>query len=98
MHGHALAASSALVTHFMWDRVNLGRVSTLRDTLLQRMAQEGHEAMVRQLLDKGGDVGAKDSGGRTALSWAAVKGHEVVVQLLLDNGADVDATDSERRT
>ncbi|KAI0486036.1 hypothetical protein F4859DRAFT_502444 [Xylaria cf. heliscus] len=43
-------------------------------------AEEGHEAVVRQLLKK-------------ALSWAAKEGHEAVIQQLLDKGANIEVED-----
>ena len=47
------------------------------------MTEEGHEAVVRLLLEKAVDVDSKDKDyGRTPLSWAAEDGHEAVVQLL----------------
>jgi ankyrin repeat protein len=47
----------------------------------------GQAATVQLLLEKGADVEAKGSYGRTALSWAVEKGHEAVVKLLLEKGA-----------
>ncbi len=54
----------------------------------------GDEAIVRLLLERGADVKAKDTAGRTALFWAADKGYEAVMRLLLERGADIDAKDS----
>ena len=47
-------------------------------------AQNGHEAVVKLLLETGKvDVDSKDKGyGQTPLSWAAQNGHEAVVKLL----------------
>ncbi|PKK48533.1 hypothetical protein CI102_7934, partial [Trichoderma harzianum] len=61
-------------------------------------ASQGHESMVRLLLDNGADVMASDNAGRTALSLAASNGHEAVVKLLLENGADITAKDNAGRT
>jgi ankyrin repeat protein len=51
-------------------------------------AKNGHEAVVKLLLDKEGiDPDSKDSyNGRTPLWWAATNGYEAVVELLLDKG------------
>ena len=51
-------------------------------TPLSWAARDGHEAIVKLLLEKGADIKAKDNNGQTPLSWAAEKGHEAVVKLL----------------
>jgi ankyrin repeat protein len=62
--------------------------------LLLWAAEEGHEAVVKLLLEKGAELEAKDSSGWTALIWAAEKGHEAVVKLLLKKGAKLEANSS----
>ncbi|KAK3190887.1 hypothetical protein K4F52_003204 [Lecanicillium sp. MT-2017a] len=63
-------------------------------TPLGIVSQFGHVVLVRQLLEKGAEVDARDSEyGRTPLLWAAISGHEAVVQLLLEKGADIEAKD-----
>ena len=57
-------------------------------TPLSWAAENGHEAVVKLLLEKGAELEAKDEYGRTPLSWAAGNGHEAVVKLLLEKGAD----------
>ena len=42
----------------------------------------GHEAVVKLLLEKGAELESKDRDGRTPLSWAAENGQEAVVKLL----------------
>ncbi|KAH7115490.1 hypothetical protein B0J13DRAFT_653898 [Dactylonectria estremocensis] len=51
----------------------------------------GHRAIVKLLLEKGADIEAKDSFGRTPLWWAAANGHEAIVKLLLEKGANIEA-------
>ncbi|KAK0616396.1 heterokaryon incompatibility protein-domain-containing protein [Immersiella caudata] len=60
--------------------------------------EQGHEAMVKVLLDGGVDVEANDRGGQTPLSWASENGHEAVVKVLLDKGADIELKDKDGRT
>jgi ankyrin repeat protein len=65
---------------------------------LHTAAQEGHEAVVRLLLDRGADIKSKTENKKTALHLAAREGRTSVVQLLLDRGADVGATDEDGKT
>ena len=51
---------------------------------------EGHEKIVRLLLDNGADVNAQCGCIGNALKVASEEGHEQIVQLLLDNGADLN--------
>ncbi len=60
----------------------------------------GHEAVVKQLLERGVDPDSKDNKyGQTPLSWAAGNGHEEVVKLLLAKAdVDPDAKDNDGQT
>jgi ankyrin repeat protein len=53
--------------------------------------QNGHEAVVRLLLEHKANVDAKDQDTRTALQMAAKGGHERVVKLLLEYKADINS-------
>ncbi len=58
-------------------------------TPLHYAARAGHAAIVRMLLDGGGDVNARTrAGGATPLHRAANQGHLEVVRLLVERGAD----------
>lgn len=51
-------------------------------TPLSWAAENGHEAALRLLLDKGANSKAKDQSNLTPLSWAAMRGHQTIVRLL----------------
>lgn len=55
----------------------------------------GDLKQVKDLLDEGADVHAKDAHGVTALWLASKFNHPDVVRLLLDNGAEVNAKDKD---
>ncbi len=90
---HALAASPAVITDFLWESDIFNRVSTLCDRWLQRAAGKEDDAVVRKLLAANADVNAAAATdhGRTALQAAAERGHLEVVERLLAGNADVNA-------
>jgi len=73
---------------------------TLRQmTGLHLAAYFGLEKAVKALLQEGIEINAKDSSGRTPLSYAAEEGHDTVVELLLVTGkVDKDWEDNKGRT
>jgi ankyrin repeat protein len=65
---------------------------------LFKAAAKGNIEAVKQHLDGGADVNAKDGGGWTPLHFAAWFGHTEVAELLIAKGADVNAKDHTGRT
>jgi len=61
-------------------------------TTLMRAADDGNEAVVHLLLEKGAAVDASEEDGETALIFAASNGKEGALRLLLEKGATVDAS------
>ncbi|KAF3177841.1 hypothetical protein TWF788_007623 [Orbilia oligospora] len=67
-------------------------------TPLSWAAENGHETVVRLLINAGAEIETKDWYGRTPLSWAAENGHEVVARLLINAGAEMETKDGYERT
>ncbi|EPS38868.1 hypothetical protein H072_7366 [Dactylellina haptotyla CBS 200.50] len=57
---------------------------------LRSAASRAQNVHVRDLLERGADINARDEGGFTAIYWAACKGHNSTVRLLIESGADVN--------
>ena len=65
-------------------------------TPLSWAAENGHEAVLKLLLDKGAELETRDTRySQTPLSWAVQYGREAVVKLLLEKGAELETRDTE---
>ena len=69
----------------------------LNNKLLEA-AEKGDLKLVKELLDQGADLEAKDKYGRRPLHNAVYYGHLEVVKLLLDRGADLEAKTNSGKT
>jgi|TARA_B110000977_G_scaffold175320_1_gene229967 cytohesin len=82
----------------LWALVNGCRWADEACTLLFIAAGNGHEAVVRALIELGADVNKTGENGATALYTATDEGHEAVVRALIEAGAGADvnkATDEK---
>ncbi len=70
----------------------------LRNAKLLKAARQGDELGLRELLEAGAELGARDEKGRTPLMLAALSGCTACVKSLLVARADVRAGDNEGHT
>ena len=70
--------------------VLVGCGPSVPDIDINLAAITGDIEAVKQYLDAGGDVNAKDEATTTPLYWAADGRHPEIVELLIANGADVN--------
>lgn len=59
---------------------------------------QGHEPVVRALIESGADVNKQDRNQWSALMWAMTNRHKGIAKLLLDSGASSDQKTSSGRT
>ena len=64
------------------------------DTPLHQAARNSIVREVRQQLEQGADIDARDANGMTALHWAAINGCMDLAKLLVNRGADINARES----
>jgi ankyrin repeat protein len=68
------------------------------DKQLIKSCVDGNYQKVKELLDSGADVNARDVFDGTPLIMAALHGHIDIAKLLLDKGADIEARDNQGHT
>ncbi|KAJ5949947.1 hypothetical protein N7454_001531 [Penicillium verhagenii] len=80
-----------------WKSIKQASIGGFHDhsgkTALFWAARNGHESVVKLLLEKGAIFKSKDEYGDTPLSLAAISGHDSIVKLLLEKGARTETQD-----
>jgi ankyrin repeat protein len=82
-----------LLTLFFFTIPILLAADDLGEQLLAA-SRKGDVAVVKQLLDKGADVNAKNRYNSTPLFFACDRGHFEVAKLLIERGADMNVKDN----
>lgn len=88
-HGDLVAVQRCVAA---WPRVDLDRTPNgeygYGEPPLIAAAWNGHDDVIRLLLDHGAKIDRRDSSGNTALNAALLHGHDSTAQLLLARGAN----------
>ncbi|KAK5046294.1 hypothetical protein LTR84_008437 [Exophiala bonariae] len=82
-----------VVTQLLNDEIiDVNEVDRRGCTALFWASQQGHENIVRTLLEHGAAIDSCSDSSGTALQIACQEGHTKIVQILIENGADVNAS------
>src|SRR5207302_1796321 len=76
-----------------FENVDWNQRNNNGNRVLSWAAENGHEAVVKLLIEKGAELESKYNYGQTPLLWAAENGHKAVVKLLLEKGAELEPRD-----
>jgi len=94
----AIAFKQSLITDLLRKYGGKTRDELKAAESIEAAAELGNIEAVKQHLDDGTEVNAKDVTGRTPLHWAAWVGHKEIAELLITAGADVNAKDGDNDT
>ena len=92
------AGDEARVLKALAHEANINARDAVNRTALYIAATNGHEGVVRLLLERGAQREAANKNGATPLFIAAQRGHEGVVRLLLEGGAQREAANKDGAT
>ncbi|KAL6877681.1 hypothetical protein HDV57DRAFT_510201 [Trichoderma longibrachiatum] len=95
---YALSLGQQDIANVLTQLAHTHAVDKIRRDLLWSAVKEGHEPVVKRLLDSGADMEAVGEEKTPLLAYASRSRLTDIVRLLLDKGADIDATDAEGRT
>ncbi|KAF1941674.1 ankyrin [Clathrospora elynae] len=80
-----------MTTSELYGTSKKARLQNNTITGAEAASSEGHEQMVKLLLEKNSDVNAQGGRYGNALQATSYRGHEQVVKLLLEKNAEVNA-------
>ncbi|EPS37558.1 hypothetical protein H072_8730 [Dactylellina haptotyla CBS 200.50] len=84
------------VATFLDWRADINALNTASNrTALHAACENGHEDVVRILLQRGASATVTDKDGRTPLHLAAADGGEGITRMLMQSGADLNAFDDD---
>jgi ankyrin repeat protein len=100
LHLTAYFGVAEVVKALLHKGIEADAKSTYCRTPLSYAAENGHDTVIKLLLDTGKvELNSEDQDYRTPLSYAAENGHSTVIKLLLDTGkVDVNSEDQDYRT
>ena len=94
----AIAFKQPLITDLLRKHGGKTRDELKAAESIEVAAELGNIEAVKQHLDDGTEVNAKDGTGRTPLHWAAIEGHKEIAELLIAEGANVNAKTNDGKT
>ena len=99
LHDAAQAGDVETVKTLLASGAEIDETDYLTGTALHIAVGQGHDGIVKVLIDHGADLDAKSElNGARALHMAADFDERAIIGLLLDHGADIEARDGELRT
>ena len=91
----AVDTNSRTALHFACDGGHFLKSETERNLKELKRIKEKKLEIVKDLIEKGANIEAKDQDGLSALHWASEYGHLEIVKHLLEKGANPGAKDKE---
>ncbi|ETR97107.1 ankyrin, partial [Trichoderma reesei RUT C-30] len=95
---YALCLGKQDIANVLTRLAHTHAIDTIRRDLLWSAVKEGHEPVVKRLLDSGADTEVLNEKNKTILAMAAGRKHTDIVRVLIERGADVNAADVDGHT
>ncbi|MEG7523874.1 MAG: ankyrin repeat domain-containing protein [Chromatiales bacterium] len=72
------------------SKVELNTIDKNGNAPLHIASKNGHNTIVKILIDKGADANLTNKNGDTPLNWALIKGNEDIAEFIIGKGADIN--------